>query len=303
MKISQLSTAVGVEIIGVDLSKPISTAQFMPIREAFLDHSVIVFRGQSLTSNQLVAFSNLWGPSEPYGATVGEFLMPGQPEVLLLSNIVENGKAVGAQDAGRYWHTDGSYVRKPAWGSLLYAREVPKGDDGRTLGDTRFASMAAAFDALPREDRDCISKLTACHKYIYRYTKRDTQLPGVSHPMVLKHPLTGRQGIYVNAGFTDHVENVDEMEGKRLLDRLYEHIENPDFTYRHHWEAGDLIIWDNYATQHRATGDFGTQRRRLMWRTTIQGFDLTKQPDRDRTPDAIYIDQRDPKQVAAASLS
>ena len=302
MDIRKLSPSVGGEVVGIDLSKPILAKQFAKVRDAFLDHSMLLFRGQNLTPAQLVAFSESWGPTESYSTTIGEFVMKDQP-LIVLSNIVENGKPVGAQDAGRYWHTDGSYVRKPAWFSALYAREVPKGDDGRSLGDTRFSSMAAAYEALPSEDKALIEKMTACHKYVYRYTKRDTQLEGVSQPMVLTHPLTGRRGIYVNAGFTDHAENVTEEESKKLLGRLYEHVEHDDFVYRHRWESGDVVMWDNYATQHRATGDFGPQRRRLMWRATIQGFDLSKPPRRDRQPDRSAIDQRDPSQVKAATAA
>lgn len=300
MKITKLTPAVGAEVIGIDLSMPVPPEQFAHIRDAFLDHSVLLFRGQELTPAQLVAFSEQWGPPESYNTTVGEFVMKDQP-LIVLSNIIENGKPVGGQDAGRFWHTDGSYVRKPAWSSVLYARAIPKGDDGRSLGDTRFSSMTASYEALPSEDKALIDKTTACHKYVYRYTKRDTQLEGVSHPMVLTHPLTGRRGIYVNAGFTDHVENVSEEEGRKLLGRLYEHIEHDDFGYRHRWEVGDVLMWDNYATQHRATGDFGPKRRRLMWRATIQGFDLSEPPRRDRQPDRSEIDQRDPKQVGTTT--
>lgn len=301
MEILPLSQSVGAQVTGVDLRQPLAPEQFARLRGAFLDHGVLVFRGQDLSPGQLVGFSERWGPSEPYGTTIGEFLMKEQPQIIVLSNIVENGKPLGAQDAGRYWHTDGSYVAKPAWFSVLHAREIPRGDDGRPLGDTRFVSAGAAYDALPAEDRERIAQLTACHKYVYRYTKRDTQLPGVSHPMVLRHPLTGRPVIYVNAGFTDHVERVDEEDGRKLLGRLYEHLEHEDFGYRHRWAVGDVVMWDNYATQHRATGDFGPQRRRLLWRTTIQGFDLTQPPCRDREPDRSSIDQRDPTQVAAAA--
>ncbi|MGE0802466.1 MAG: TauD/TfdA dioxygenase family protein [Lautropia sp.] len=300
MEIRKLSAALGAEVVGADLRRPLAKADFARVREAFLDHSVLVFRGQDLTPAQLVTFSEQWGPSESYRATLGDIVMKDHP-VIVLSNIIENGKPLGGQDAGRYWHTDGSYVRKPAWFSALYAREVPRGDDGRPLGDTRFASMAAALEALPREDQERLSRLTALHKYVYRYTRRDTQLEGVSHPMILTHPVTGRRGIYVNAGFTDSVEGLPEEEGRKLLGRIYEHVEHPDFGYRHRWAVGDVVMWDNYITQHRATGDFGPDRRRLMWRTTIQGFDLGQPPRRDRVPEASSIDQRDPRQVAAAA--
>ena len=299
MKVTRFDAPVGAAITGIDLANPVSPDNFIRIREAFLDASVLVFRRQDLTPKQLVAFSEQFGPSEPYGATIGEFLMRDHPQIIVLSNIVENGRNIGAADAGRYWHTDGSYVNKPAWFSMLYAREIPKSDDGRSLGDTRFSSMAAALEALPREDRALVEKLSACHKYVYRFSKRDDKLPGVTHPMVLTHPVTAQRGVYVNAGFTDHVVNVPEDEGKKLLARLYEHLEHEDFVYRHRWEVGDVVMWDNYITQHRATGDFGPDRRRLMWRTTIQGFDLQRPPRRDRVPEPSAIDQRNALEVTA----
>jgi taurine dioxygenase len=141
-------------------------------------------------------------------------------------------------------------------------------------GDTQFASTIAACASLPATLRRRLSALRACHRYVYRYTKPTTPLPEVEHPIIARHPYNGKPSLYVNAGFTHGIAGMDEHEGRALLQELYDHVAKPEFVYRHKWRKGDVIMWDNCATQHNAVGDYEAPLRRLMWRTTISGVGM-----------------------------
>jgi taurine dioxygenase len=274
MELRPLDAPLGVEVTGIDLTAPIAEADRTAMRDALSRHGVLVVRGQSLDASQFVRFARGFGEIEMYDGHLADFLLEGQREIIVLSNIERDGKPIGVVDAGTYWHTDRSYVPKPAWSSCLYALEVPHADDGTPLGDTEFASMAAALAALPEAMQARLETLRACHEYVFRFSRRNDSLPGVEHPVVLRHPLTGARCLFVNKGFTHHMVGMSEEEGNALLEALYEHARRPEFVYRHQWRVGDLVMWDNYATQHRATGGYALPRRRHMWRTTIQGFPL-----------------------------
>lgn len=274
---------LGAEIRGVQLSGPMTAEAFAGLEDAFVTHGVVFFRDQVLTEEQHIAFSRRFGDLEIH--VLRQYLNPRHPEILMISNVVENGRNVGVADAGRYWHTDLSYVREPSRCSLLYAHEVPTAEDGRVLGDTLFASTAAAYDALPETMKTRIASLTAVHRYGDRYDRmqktgnvRDTltdeqrrQTPDVVHPVVRTHPVTRRKCLYVNEGFTVAILGLPEDEGRDLLKALCAHATKPEFVYRHNWRKGDLIIWDNCQTQHLAIGDYALPRRRLMHRTTVKG--------------------------------
>lgn len=271
MKISKLSPCLGAEVTGLDLSNALPDHAFQQLRDAFLTHSVLVIRDQHLSPDEFVHVSRKFGALEPYESTVKPFLMPGHPEIILISNVKEGGRNIGIEDAGQYWHTDRSYVLDPAWASLLYAIEIPVDAQGVVRGDTRFASTVAALEALPAAQREYLRGLQAVHRYVYRYTSPGAQpLPEVVHPVVLRHPFTGTESLYVNAGFTDRLVEVDMAHSRTLLDPLYAYIGQPQFIYVHKWRPGDIVMWDNFATQHRATGDYELPLRRLLWRTTIR---------------------------------
>ena len=274
MKIRQLTMAIGAEVEGLDLREPIAPPDFAKIRQAFIDHGVLIVRGQDLDADQFIRFARCFGPDESYGSTLSEFLLPGHPEIISLSNIIENGRRLGVQDAGQYWHTDRSYVQQPAWSSMLYSRRVPHDDKGEPLGDTQFASTIAALAALPPDERARLGKLQAWHEYVFRFTKPNDSMPGVAHPIVLHHPLSGAACLYVNAGFTQRVIGLSPDESKALLERLYAHTARDEFVYRHKWRVGDVLMWDNYSTVHNAVSDYGPHQHRLMWRTTIKGIPL-----------------------------
>jgi taurine dioxygenase len=269
---------LGNEIIGLDLSKVLHPATFTRLSQAFVDHSVLVFRDQKLTPDEQIRFSKGFGELEVH--VLEKYLLPGYPEVFRVSNIMENGQRIGG--SGEFWHTDLSYVKRPSRGSLLYSIEVPT-RDGVVLGDTEFGSTAAAFEALPEPLKKKLRGLKAVHRFGDIYSKikkarnetpeltteQKAKTPDVVHPVVLKHPLSGRESIFVNEGFTSHIIGMPEDESRDLLAQLYAHCTKPEFIYVHKWRAGDLIMWDNWATVHRATGGYTPEERRLLHRTTL----------------------------------
>ncbi|HKW54224.1 MAG TPA: TauD/TfdA family dioxygenase [Stellaceae bacterium] len=277
-EIRPLSPIVAAEIVGLDLSRTLDDADFATVRRAFDEHSVLVFRDQDrLTPEQHIAFSRRFGPLEVH--VQARFLLRGHPEILIVSNVFENGQPIGLVDAGHYWHSDLSYLAEPSLGSMLHAQELPA--EG---GDTLFVGMHAAYDALDDATKARIAPLEAEHSYLARNQKQvehnphrpqlDQQaaarVPPVVHPMVRVHPGSGRPTLFVNEGFTTRVVGLPEDESRALLARLFAHMTEPRFIYRHRWQAHDLVFWDNRATVHLATGCPPHLRRRL-YRTTVRG--------------------------------
>jgi len=264
------------QIGGVDLSRPIDKEIFSRIHDAFLEHSVLVFRQQTLSNEQHIEFSRRFGELEIH--TAKHWLLPDQPEILVLSNRGEKGTKP-IVNGGAYWHSDITYKPKPPLGSLLYALEVPP--EG---GDTLYANMNAAYESLDDATKARIENLDAVHRYGDRYrlmAKQDkerpplseaqlAEVPDVVHPVVRTHPETGRKALFVNEGFTIGIAGMDEDEGRALLQHLFEHSVLPEHVYRHRWKAGDLVMWDNRCTMHRAT-EYDLRYARAMHRTTIQG--------------------------------
>ena len=264
------------EVDGVDLSRPLDDGDFGLIHDAFIAHSILVFRGQSLTNEQHIEFSRRFGELEIH--TAKHWLLPDYPEILVLSNRGEQGTKP-IVNGGAYWHSDITYKAKPPLGSLLYALEVPP--EG---GDTLFADMYTAYESLDDETKARIEGLRAIHRYEDRYrmmAKEDkerppltkeqlAQVPDVVHPVVRTHPLSGRKALYVNEGFTVGIEGMPDAEGRALLEMLFRRSVEPGNVYRHCWRAGDLVMWDNRCTMHRAT-EYDLRHTRAMHRTTIQG--------------------------------
>jgi taurine dioxygenase len=271
--------ALGAEIVGLDIASAIAPADFERLRKAYDHHSVLVFRGTELTPEQQIAFSKGFGALERH--VVEKYLLPGHPEIFRVSNIVENGRRIGG--SGEFWHTDMSYVGQPSRGSLLYAVEVPVSSDGVVLGDTEFASSAAAYDALPVAMQNQLDGLQAVHRFGDIYAKVNAQrgtettlsaaqqqlTPDVVHPVVIRHPFSGRKSLFVNEGFTVSIVGMPERDSTQLLEELHAHSKRPEFVYRHQWQPNDLVMWDNWATIHRATGGYTAEQRRLMYRTTL----------------------------------
>lgn len=277
---------LGHEIRGVDLAGEIDPASFAAIEAAYDRYGVVVFRGQSLSPERQIAFSRRFGPLDRY--VLERYNHKDWPEVFVISNIVENGEPIGMADAGRYWHTDMWLTRNPPRGSILHALEVPV-RDGEPLGDTWFASTAAAYDALPADMKRKLDGLTAIfstEKYLaFRArTNRDIDKPSgqasqsalqqlgsgdIEHPLVKVHPRSGRKCLYLCEGVISRVVGLEPAESDELVGFLERHVVRPEFVYRHRWRVGDVVMWDNRSCLHKATGDFELPLRRLMHRTTL----------------------------------
>lgn len=274
--IRPLSDAAGAEVIGVDLRQSLDDAIFKAIHKALLDHCVIVLRDQKLTPEDHIAFSQRFGTLSVH--VLDQFLLPGYPEILQISNKKsERGELVGLADAGRYWHSDLAYKECPSMGSLLYAREIPPAGKG---GDTSFANMYKAYEALPKRMKDKLEGVEASYLISRKRFKDDNriklaghqeeQTPEVFHPIVRTHPVTGRKALYVSAGHTDHVVGIEAEESRALLEMLNEHSTRPEFVYRHKWRVNDLVVWDNRCLMHLAEPAHAGYDRH-MHRTTIEG--------------------------------
>ena len=274
--INPLSPTLGAEVVGLDLNEPLSDAVFLEIERAWQDaNGVLVFRGQDLAPEAQIAFSRRLGDLEVHVAK--RYLLPGHPEIYRVSTKQDaNGKAMGNPESGRYWHSDLSYLDPPAKASLLYALEVPS-----IGGDTMFTNMAAAHDALSEPVRTMLNGLMAVHDYSYvrrmfspgfGRSADPNQVPPVRHPVVRPHSDTGRKTLFVNPGFTTHIDGLTRQESEAILSFLFDHATRPEFIYRHNWSVGDAVLWDNRSTMHHAVHDFyETGGIRHMHRTTVMG--------------------------------
>ena len=277
-EVNPLGDRFAAEIVGVDLAQELSDDDFAALRAAWFEAGVAVFRDQHFSPAQHVAFSRRFG--ELIVHVMHQFLLPGHPEILLISNRKHpDGTPMGFEDAGRYWHSDISYDERPAMGSQLHAVEIPP--EG---GDTLFADMRHALKTLPDELRRRIEGRRARHSYTRNHRRNETveggrpafsdeqrdRLNDVSHPMVRTVEDTGEEALFVNPGFTFAVEGMDEAESDALLAALFEHSTREALLYTHRWRPGDLLCWDNRSVMHRATL-YDPAATRHMHRTTIAG--------------------------------
>jgi taurine dioxygenase len=275
IEIVPTGAALGAEIRGVDLSSPLDEATFAAIENAYNDHGVIFFRDQHVTPPQQVAFTRRFGEIE-FNIFGERWSVPDSPEIVVLSNITEDGKPIGVRRAGENWHSDMCYTPRPPRGTMLYAIEIPD-LHGLTLGDTEFASAQVAWEALPGALQEKIEGRYAVFDFAGRkraYPPTPEQIernPPVRHPLVRKHPFTGRKCLYVMRDDCTGIVGMDAEEAEGLIAALADHIIRPAFIYRHQWRAGDVLMWDNCTVQHRAIQDYGMPQRRLMHRTTMGG--------------------------------
>ncbi len=264
-----LSTALGVEIIGVDLRREMDDLLKAQILDVWHENQVILLRNQQLSEDDQVRFAESFGP--PATIHTKQFAQR-HPAVMLISNIREDGKPIGAlPDGEMHFHSDQCYQERPAMASMLYAIEVPsKG------GNTLFANAYAAYETLPAEIKRRIEGRRALNAYDYdtAATKRGTKVadgvPTYVHPVVRTHPATGRKALYVNRLMTVRIEEMPEEESDELLGFLFDHQEQRQFVYEHVWRVGDILMWDNRCALHART-DFSADERRLMRRVTILG--------------------------------
>jgi taurine dioxygenase len=277
LQIRPFDAPCGAEVLGLDLSAPLSDEEFARIHRAHLDHHVLVFRDLRITPRQQIDFSRRFGPLQIH--VLHQFQLPGYPEVLIVSNIRENGKPIGLGDAGAYWHSDLSYMERPSLGSMLHAQEIPS--EG---GDTLFANQHLAWDELPLALRQAVEGRRAEHWYLCKYEalrERNPYRPAlsqaqidsvrpVSQPIVRTHPETGRRALFVSEHFTTRILGVPEDESRALLDELFAFTTRDNFVYRHRWSEHDMVFWDNRSLMHLAAGTPDHLRRRMN-RTTIEG--------------------------------
>ena len=268
LQVTPLAEPLGAEIGGVDLSEPMDDSVFKEIHEAWLEHLVLRFRGQSLTDPQLMAFSRRFGELDPPGPNpYGRPFLADHPEMNVISNIREQGVPIGGLGDGEaIWHADMTYVEKPPKGAMLYALEVPPSG-----GDTYWASMYLAYETLPGELKARIAGRRAVHDATYNSAgeRRKGAAPGARHPLVLTHPESGRPALFLGRRRNGCIEGLDPHESEALLDRLWAHATQPRFTFRQQWRVGDVVLWDNRCTLHRRDA-FDPAARRLMHRTQIK---------------------------------
>jgi taurine dioxygenase len=282
MKVRQVSHAIGAEITEVDLSHPLSDAQWEDIYAAWLKYVVLIFPGQKLTPEQLIAFAGRFGPLDDHREDQASRL-DGYPEIFLIGNHMVNGKLSKTRDVGRLWHSDHSYTTRPTLISMLYCRSLPP-----TGGTTAFSNMYMAYDTLSDTMKGMLEKLEGVHELLHLGSRSSTlyrtrsfknpasiaeRYPPVVHPLVLVHPETGKKALYVSEGQVNRIVGLTDDEGRGLLQFLFKHAVTLEFTYRHTYSVDDLVFWDNRACQHIALADYvqDPNTPRLMHRLTVLG--------------------------------
>ncbi len=275
IEIRPLSPNLGAEAINVDLSKSLDDNTFTIINQAWLDHGILLFRGQNLDIPQQTAFVSRFGK---LWKTFTRTPHPNHPEVSIFSNLKENGEFIGNPPEDGTWHSDFFYHRDTAAGSMFYAKQVPP-----EKGDTHFASMTAAYAALPEEKKAQIDRLRCNYSLIRDLAivwpdrpvptpEQQAATPDVKHPIVRTHPDTGKKALFLGFRGTDaaEMENMPIEDGRRLLDELREFATAPRFVYTHQWKTGDVMFWDNRCTLHRATMFDVDKYDRLCYRVTVK---------------------------------
>lgn len=278
-RIVPLSSALGAEVRGLDLRREPDSATVAALRRAWLDHLVLVFRGQDLSQEDLLRVASYFGKVGKLGRPA-KYFPKGYarllPNIMLISNIRENGEPIGAlPDGEMMFHHDMLHAEVPHNATLLYSVEVPAHG-----GDTLFANGYAAYETLDPAIRGRLEGRRAVHHYHYGSTQRGDGR-GVEasarsvHPVFRTHDETGRKAIYVNRLMTVGIEGMEQAEADRLLAAVFDHAEKPEFVYAHAWRKGDLLVWDNRCSMHART-DFPETERRLLLRVTVEGTEAPR---------------------------
>jgi taurine dioxygenase len=283
MRVEKLTAAIGAEVLGLDLSRPLSEAERRELKAAWLEHLVLLVRGQTgLTPQRHVEFARVFAPIDDRNF-VSKYSHPDHREIVVLTNEMEDGKPSETRDIGWQWHADLTYTLRPSCGAVLHATAVP--DVG---GDTMFANMHLAFERLSPAFRKMIDGLECVHDFTNGawYRKRHEAAPQaevrktdpVIQPMVRRHPETGRKSLYIGETAVSHVHGMTREESGPLLDFLHAHATQHDFLMRHRWRPGDLLVWDNRCTLHKVIHDHDSVvepgspgKVRRMHRITLEG--------------------------------
>ncbi len=269
ISITPLSEACGAEIGGVDLTRPFDAATAAAIRDAWLDHLVVVFRGRALSQHDQERFCRAFGEFEAVKS--GRAMDDDNPHVMYVSNVRDEGLRTTLEDGEMWFHSDQCYFEQPVCATVLHAVEVPSRG-----GNTRFANCYAAYAALPGEIKRRLDGRAALNAYDYgdqmqvKDGPRPADAPRFVHPVIRTHPETGHKAIYVNRLMTEHIVDMDRDASDEILAMLYGHVEQPRFVHEHAWRPGDLVMWDNRCTLHART-DFDPAERRKLRRMTIKG--------------------------------
>jgi taurine dioxygenase len=281
MKITPNQGTLGATVEDVNLAKPLAPADFASILHLLGARGVLCFPGQQLDALSLKAFSERFGGLQ--GSPTGTYCEPGVPEVMLLSNIVEDGKNIGLADAGQDWHTDMSYNALIGFINVLWAVKIPR-RNGKPLGNTVFADMHAAYDDLSPSLTSRLATATATHDF-NKFWEEMRRRPGSTrpaltpeqrakrppsvHPVFLTHPISGRKVLYANPGYTIRINELPEVESDAVLAELFAHQLQPKFQHAHVWTEGDVLVWDHIDTLHNAIPDYTADEHRLIKRCQV----------------------------------
>jgi alpha-ketoglutarate-dependent taurine dioxygenase len=280
LKIRPLNPALGAEVRGVDMRQPMAEQTFHEVHDAWMKHLVLVFPEQHILDDEHVTFTGIFGAPEIFHQSI--IKSKSVREIFRVSNVDEDGNlmpptnpTVRQLSLSQFWHTDSSYRAMPCMGSLLHGIEV-----SRTGGETHFTNMYLVYEALPDPLKRQVEGRKARHNFEFLHTVQPSlrrltpeeraAMPPVWHPMVRKHPATGRKSLYISPIYNDEVEGMSPRETRKLIDDLAAFAGQPQFVYPHRWETDDVLMWDNRCTMHRVTS-FDPTERRVMHRTTIVG--------------------------------
>jgi taurine dioxygenase len=282
MRVIPSGESLGAAIEGLDLAKPLGRAELDGVLQALGKYGVVRFPRQELTGRQLRDFSAQLGDLEINVGSAG-YQEPGIPEVMILSNIVENGRPLGLADAGQGWHTDMSYSRMIAFANVLYGIQIPQ-RAGKPLGATQFANTQAAYADLPPDVKRTLDGKTVLHDFnkFWEMMRREKgskrppltaaqrkAKPPVSHPVFLRHPLTGNNVLYANPGYAIRINELPEKESDEMLEFLFRHQLQPKYIYTSRWEERDVLVWEDIGTIHNAVADYGPDEHRFVKRCQV----------------------------------
>jgi len=282
VKVIPSGQVLGATVHELDLGLELKEQDVQSLIAALGKHSVLRFPRQTLSGRQLRDFAARFGDLEVNVAS-GPFQEPGLPEVMTLSNIVENGKPIGLADAGQDWHTDMSYSKTIAFANVLYGIKIPR-RDGQPLGNTEFCSMHAAYDGLPEGLKRSLAGKTVLHDFNKFWDKmrhekgskrpalteaQKKAKPPVSHPIFLTHPITGKKVLYANPGYSMRINELPQKESDETLEFLFAHHTRPEYRFASRWSEGDVLMWENFGTIHNAVADYGPDEHRLIKRCQV----------------------------------
>ena len=279
LTIQTVSPFIGAEVIGADLQQPVGDNLFRELHQAWVDaDGLLIIRDQILTPEQQIAFSRRFGElaSADENPVIQKYTLPGHPEIFRVSNKKQDGEPLGREDAGTYWHADGTWQAWPSKASILYGIEIP-----RVGGNTMFADLYQAYETLSPTMKHLLDGLQAIHamanagdtSYGREFEGKGSVVASKSatHPLVITHPDSGRKALFVNRGYTAQIVGMTKAESDALLGFLFQHSTAPELVYRHNWRKHDLVIWDNRCTAHYAIPDYKAVGDRYLHRTSVKG--------------------------------